>query len=579
MIENRGAQRSDSRRSLSGAWGAEPPISTALLSTSRHARRHAFDRLIVDEQTAYAAREILVFDRDASVRARAAFFLANAPPSIALPPLDDALDDEMPLVRHAAVRSLARLGDASSLGHIARVAIEDPIWWVRRAAVVSVVALAGPTCIGTLREALEDPFWRVRAAAVRAILLVGEDVDDLPERLAPATSARAGGALSYIARRLGRSVPATHGALDVPNALVARLDPDPAVVTARIERGDAVTPAFLVECLGDPHEALRVSARKRLARTHDLRAFELALLWLDEPRIPHAAKTVVELLDGLEADDVERVLDIAFERGSSGAVCWAASYVGLTRDASREGALLAHVRAELPIVRCAVLAALGNVGGDAATNALISALGDRDPRVARTAAETLWTHGGARATAALATLDAHNQDPAVRRVLVAAAAERKDVDVLRALSHDSDPHVRAAALEARARLNDLDAPSRAACHADPDPWVRIAALDQSSAENALASDPQPWVRRAAFRILVSFDPRRAGVLASQCEDPRLQTRAAALLDPGDEEELILLLRLARNPSPAVRAAAADALERIRRGRRARCRARGRASPR
>ncbi len=26
-IENRGASRSDSRRSLSGAWGAEPPIS------------------------------------------------------------------------------------------------------------------------------------------------------------------------------------------------------------------------------------------------------------------------------------------------------------------------------------------------------------------------------------------------------------------------------------------------------------------------------------------------------------------------------------------------------------------------
>ncbi len=28
LMENRGAQRSDSRRSLSGAWGAEPPIST-----------------------------------------------------------------------------------------------------------------------------------------------------------------------------------------------------------------------------------------------------------------------------------------------------------------------------------------------------------------------------------------------------------------------------------------------------------------------------------------------------------------------------------------------------------------------
>ncbi len=32
VIENRGAQRSDLRRSLSGAWGAEPPISIALAS-------------------------------------------------------------------------------------------------------------------------------------------------------------------------------------------------------------------------------------------------------------------------------------------------------------------------------------------------------------------------------------------------------------------------------------------------------------------------------------------------------------------------------------------------------------------
>jgi hypothetical protein len=33
-IENRGAQRSDSRRSLSGAWGAEPPISIEKLAVA-----------------------------------------------------------------------------------------------------------------------------------------------------------------------------------------------------------------------------------------------------------------------------------------------------------------------------------------------------------------------------------------------------------------------------------------------------------------------------------------------------------------------------------------------------------------
>ncbi len=526
----------------------------ALLSPSRHVRRHALDRLPVDRETAYAARELLVTDEDASVRARAAFFLAKAPVEIALAPLQDALDDPMPLVRHAAVRALAFSSDVDSFERVARVAIEDPIWWVRRAAVISAASLGGASSVATLREALEDPFWRVRAAAVRAWLSLGEG------DLGPATSARSAGALSYIQRRLGGLANESNGELDVPNALVARLDPDPAVVTARVERGDAVTPAFLVECLGDPHQTLRVTARKRLARTRDMRAFELALLWLDEPRIPHAAKTVIELLDRLDADDAHQLLDIAFERGAAGALCWAASYVGLTRDASRVDALIGHVRAAEAIVRCAVITALGEIGGDLAVEAIVAALGDSDARVVRTAVETLFTHGDARADAALAALSL-DATVAIRRVLVAAAAERKDMDALRTLSRDTDAHVRAAAVTARASMNDLDSAERAACMAGEDPWIRIAALDASSAALALANDPQPWVRRAAFRSFVSADARRAGQLASASADPWLQTRAAALLDPRDPEHLVSLLRLARDASAAVRAAAADALQR------------------
>jgi aryl-alcohol dehydrogenase-like predicted oxidoreductase len=111
-------------------------------------------------------------------------------------------------------------------------------------------------------------------------------------------------------------------------------------------------------------------------------------------------------------------------------------------------------------------------------------------------------------------------------------------------------------------MNDLDERARAACLTDADPWVRIAALDEASAETALANDPQPWVRRAAFRLLVVVDGRRAGALASVCQDPWLQTRAAALLDPRDPEQLVALLRLACDASPAVCAAAADALSRM-----------------
>jgi aryl-alcohol dehydrogenase-like predicted oxidoreductase/HEAT repeat protein len=532
----------------------------ALLSSSRHVRRHAFDRLAVDRETAFAARDALVSDRDASVRARAAFFLARAPVDIARPTLHDALLDALPLVRHAAIRALAVCGDDASFALASRIAIEDPIWWVRRAAIVTSANLGGRASIAMLREALEDPFWRVRSASVRALITFGEDVLD---DLAPADTARAAGAMSYLARRLGVFARAPHVPLDAPNAIVAQLDPDPAIVTARIERGDAVTPAFLVACLGDPHEALRATAKKRLARTHDHRALEIALLWLDEPRIPHAATTVIDLLDGLDRDDVDHVLDVAFERardGAFGAACWAASYVGLTRDASRHDAVRKLASADHAIVRCAAIAALGALGGDDAFDTIAPALADDDPRVVRTAVETLPTLGDVRADAALATFS-RTSEVHVRRVLALSAAERNDRDALRAFSRDTDARTRAIAITARASMDDLDAASRAACITDEDPWIRIAALDASSVEQALESDPQPSVRRAAFRVLVAMQPRRAAELARRCDDARLRVRATSLLDARDTEHLVALLRLARDASPAVRAAAADALER------------------
>src|SRR5262245_15275237 len=130
-----------------------------LLSTSPHVRRHAFDRRAMSRANAYAARELLVVDEDASVRARAALFLNHAPSDIATPALDDALDDPMPLVRQSALRALASHADFGALDRVSRLALEDPIWWVRRAAVVTSAVLGKVSALPTLREALEDPFW------------------------------------------------------------------------------------------------------------------------------------------------------------------------------------------------------------------------------------------------------------------------------------------------------------------------------------------------------------------------------------------------------------------------------------
>ena len=509
---------------------------TQMLETSRHARRHAFDKLEPSRDAAFAARELALFDEDAGVRARATLFLSKCDADIAKPALHDALEDAMPLVRHAAARALRVRGDAESFALLSAVAIEDPIWWVRRAAVIGAAVLGNKDAVPTLRAALEDPFWRVRNAAVRALLAIGASIDEID----PATSPRSEGALSYIARRLGAKAPEPRE-IEMPNAIVARLDPDPAVVTARLSAGEAVSPAFLVECLGDPHESLRATAKKRLAKSGDMRALELALLWLDEPRIPHAAQTVVELLDRLDREVVDRVLDIALERGGHGALCWAASYLAMSGDDTRTDALLPHLHHERAIVRSAIVSALGALG---VIDPLREMLEDRDPRVVRTAVQALLENGALEA-ASPPLFDRH-----VRRLLLAAAISRGES--LEAWTRDEDVRVRAMAISAIA--------DRARFAGDPDPWIRAAAIDETNAAKVLASDLHPWVRRSAFRVLVQVDRARAGELAVTCDDSWLKTRGIPHLDPALHLET--LLRLTRDASMAVRGTAFDALHRV-----------------
>lgn len=532
----------------------------ALLSSSRHERRRAFDAMVPDAESAYAARDVLAFDDDANVRARAAWFLGRAPHTIAAPALRDALHDEMPLVRHAAVRALTMQADRASIARLERIVVEEPVWWVRRAAIVAVTSVAKEASISTLRAALDDPFWRVRHAAVRALLALGQpDAERLMSQVGRPTSERSAGAIAYLNKRFGLAKQSLEGPTEVPNAIVALLDPDPAVVTARVERGDVVSPAFLVECLGDPHEALRATAKKRLAAAPDARTLELALLWLEEPRIPHAAETVISLLDDLDAEHVGPLLDHALEGEAQGATCWAASYVGLAGDESRLPRLLVLARAARAQVRRVALAALGAFSDARVTPALRHALADADPDVVRIAAHALLDRRDPAAADALASTSTDTPDVLLRRLLVMAADARADVTALERALDDHDALVRSTALGALVAHDALDAAQQERFASDPDPWVRAAVLDAGRAERVLAADPQPALRRSAFSLV--RDRRKAGALAATSRDPWLRARAAALLDPRVEAELRTLLVLARDPVRAVRAAAADRLDR------------------
>ncbi len=546
--------------------------SFMLLSCVRRDRERALDALAhtPDTAAAYAVRDVLLFDPDAEVRARAARWFADARATAMGQALRDALYDEKPLVRHAAIRAIAVLGDARSAPLLAEMALEEPIWWVRRAAVIVLARVRGEAATPTLLLALDDPFWRVRHAAVRVLLRVGKTREHVRAAILSADargSLRAQGALAYLRRRWTGAAPVVEVAA-IPE-MHAPYDPDPAVVTARLEAGAAASPAFLAECLGDSHEQLRSIAASRLLAAPSTRALELAMLWLEEPRIPHAAETVIALLDGL-GDRATRLVEKALAAPRSarleGATAWAVSYVALTEAWAHLPRLLDLTRelhGPTALARRAAVAALGVYAAKhddvAAVSVIQDALADSDAGVVRAAAHALITARGRLDSAIIVDALARAETDVLTRRALARVVGAVAPHVLANLVEDTDPEVRAIALVALSTRGLLSPASIERARRDPDPWVRRAVLAADNALDVLGADPDPALRRAAFGV--AADPLAAARLAWSSPDPFLRTRAAERLDARDPDDLARLLRLSRDPSPAVRASAGDALER------------------
>lgn len=148
---------------------------------------------------------------------------------------------------------------------------------------------------------------------------------------------------------------------------------------------------------------------------------------------------------------------------------------------------------------------------------------------------------------------AADPDPAVRRAAASAPEQwtRADPlprDVVERLAADSDPQVRDA-LNGHASLPGA---VRAALAADPDPKVRLGALQSwpdppDEVVDAALEDPDPAVRRLAMRLACHRRPEFAAPLLATGHASAVST---VPLD-GDQARA-----LCRDPSPAVRAAAA-----------------------
>lgn len=477
-----------------------------------------------DPAVAYALRRVLATDEDVPVRAAAAYALAlcaHAEDAW----LVGALEDGSPTVRDALIRGLARRRAPGVVDALAMRAATDIVWWVRRSAIYAIGVIAGAAAIAPCRAALSDPFWRVRHAAVQVLAAHGAR---MPERRGEILADVDGGSADYLRALWG---PALVGEINSP-PIASRLpealrDRDPAVVTARLAVMDDPPALALVELLCDPHVPLRTLAVERVVEAGDLDAFAAALHWLDEPRIPHVAKTVIDMLDGLGDAARELVVRVLAAPARRGALRWALGWVIATRDAElRALAWQRAVEAQLEHEALAL----------APTDALfaISTPGAAEEVLGRSRADRLRL-----ATAEL------SEALEVYGVLAAASVDLWD-RVERAARGEHSP-ARAIAIGCLARAHRLDGALRTSALLDPDPEVR-----ETVATEMTADERDPWVRRAIAR---RADVHAAVVLAAD-PDPWISARGISLLSP---DQLAICLEHAASAEPIVRTAVIEQL--------------------
>ena len=567
-----------------------------LVDPDRERRRRAVEALEPDRAGLYALRSVLLLDDDATVRASAAARLGRGDGRLAGPWLLEALSDPRPLVRDAACQALARLETAAEPLH--RVALGDPEWWVRRAAVraLSSRGLRAGAGLGhviaTLAEALHDPFWRVRHAAVQALAAVG-DAD--PARRAQILGTVVGGPSHVVAA--GRFLAERwQGEDDLPVRIPVLWaesgagrpydpldDPDPAVVAAHLLALDTVAlePRRLVPLLASSHEPLRRIAARRLQEINQNSlegpALEAVLALLEDRRLPRGAAAAGAILDGLGARALPLATSVLARGGEPGALAWACGFAAAHRVTELYQALRRCAGDEDPRVRRAAVRALADVAlaelsdGEVLTS-LVGAVADADPRVREAAIRGLLA---LERTQALASLPFGDQPPAIRCLLLVAAGCDGDRGRLIEGAADGTTEVRAAALGQLAALGWLSEDLRRQALQDPDPWIRRAALGSDVPAvvqlHLLERDVDPWVLREAMRGLCRdrrqlSDVERCQVveLTAGAEDPWLRARCCELLvldgDTMDHAALRVALALSHDRSPMVRAAAADVLE-------------------
>jgi HEAT repeat protein len=444
--------------------------------------------------------------------------VATAGDSTALMAIAEAVTDEAPEVRVAAVKALGLFHDDRAVSPLV-AAIKDRSAEVRAAAIFALRQVGDSGAIDALVHALGDYHHAVRWQAAGALNSMGwrpstnmefvlravatcqhedaavhgaEAVDILANALEDATCPRRNAA----AAALGKTGDA-RAVRPLENALN---DADSHVRVAAVEAlsliGHPQSATSLLKLLEDPDHLVRATAIESLGRMGDARILDYIGGTLIHDPSWDVRKLSVEALGRVKDERATQLLWIALKDPDHDVRQTAATSLGQTPEPRSIGPLVLSLKDENSSVRQAAKGSLRQIdrqweisaGAQGVIPELEAALNDREYWVAQSAADTLAKINDMRQRSQETSFFTNPSKDKLRQALTVL------VDSLR----DFDRDFRQAAVEALGRIGDINAvPALVASLDDPDEWVgRSSAL----ALNHLNWEPPPEDVRRTERI-------------------------------------------------------------------------------
>jgi len=481
-----------------------------------------------------------------------------------------ALTDADEEIRLATVRALAALGSLGK-GAVLLGRLADPSLRVRLAAIDAVVSIGDPRSAPFLTERLGDVASEVRQ---RACLALGELGD---RRAAPALVRALDDPMTEVQVAAARALARLGDAAAAPPLRSALRSPSPAVRRAAAQAlgrlGDPGSAEALIAALGD--DETRPVAEEALHRIGTSAVPALLRAARAEGRMPMAAAQAAVRLLGQAGD--ARALPLLLELLAWGPVPRETTIaaLGALRDPTTLETLAAYLDDPDPRLRGTALAAVGPIADGRVESAIIGLLDDPVPEIRLVAARVVGRHRITQAGPRLvARLD--DEDPALRlaatRALGKLGGPGAATALVDALAQEA---LRGEALTALARLRPAAArqPLLRRVHGASGTWRAhlLRALGAVLRDHGVAppiagemlSSGDERVRAAAVAALAAIkDPATLPALLRALQARPSDTRmveALASFDAAAQD----LERLGRQASPRVRAAAGEALRRIR----------------